>query len=59
MQPTISNNDSRITVPYHVHNQTGFDNPFINGRDFIYFGILMMGLLFKYLSIRAARKANI
>ena len=26
----------------HVHNQAGFDNPFINGRGFIHVGILKM-----------------
>ena len=31
MQPTTSNNNSRPVFPYHVHNQAGFDNPFING----------------------------
>ena len=38
MQPTASNIDSRPIFPYHVHNQACFDNPFINGRSFIYFG---------------------
>ena len=36
MQPTTSNSDSQPIFPYHVHNQAGFDNPFINGRGFIY-----------------------
>ena len=30
MQPTTSNNDSRPVLPYHVHNQADFDNPFIS-----------------------------
>ena len=63
MQPTTSNNDSRPISPYH--NQIDFDNPFINGRGFIYLGNLKMSFIFKYLqefkvtSIKAARKANI
>ena len=40
IQPTISNTDSRPIFPYHVHNQAGLDNLFINGRGFIYLGIL-------------------
>ena len=36
MQPTTSNSDSQPIFPYHVHNQASFDNPFINGRGFIY-----------------------
>ena len=40
--------------PYHVHNQTGFDDRFINGRGFIYLGISKISI-----SIKAARKANI
>ena len=39
MQPTSNNSDSRPNFHYHVHNQAGFVNPFINGRVFIYFGI--------------------
>ena len=39
MQPTTSNTDSRPVFPYHVHNQADFDNPFINGRGFIYLRI--------------------
>ena len=35
-----SNSDSRPIFPLHVHNQTGFGNPFINGRGFIYLGEL-------------------
>ena len=45
MQPTISN-DSRPIFPYHVHNQAGFDNPFINGRGFIYLGISKVSFTF-------------
>ena len=64
MQPTTSNSDSRPIFPYHVHNQAGFDNPFINGRGFIYLGISKMSFIFKYLqelssvSIKTARKTN-
>ena len=54
MQPTTSNNDSLPIFPYHVHNQTGFDDRFINGRGFIYLGISKISI-----SIKAARKANI
>ena len=39
MQLTSSNSDSRPIFLYHVHNQAGFGNPFINGRGFIYLGI--------------------
>ena len=46
MQPTTSNNDSRPIFPYHVHNQADFDNPFINGRGFIYLGISKMSFTF-------------
>ena len=46
MQPTTSNSDSRPIFPYHVHNQAGFDNPFINRRGFIY-----LGVEFQFLSI--------
>ena len=42
MQPTTSNNDSRLFFPYHVHKQVDFENPFIN---FIYLGISKMSLL--------------
>ena len=35
MQPTTSNSNSRPIFPYHVHNQAGFDNLFINERGFI------------------------
>ena len=66
MQPTTSNYDSRLIVPYHVHKQTGFDNPFINRKGFIYLGVSMMSFAFWVskrvegsVSIRAAKKANI
>ena len=49
MQPTTSNNDSWPIVSYHVHIQASFDNPFINGRGFIYCDISKMSLTFKYL----------
>ena len=26
-------------LPYHFRNQADFDNPFVNGRGFIYLGI--------------------
>ena len=47
MQPTTNNNDSPPVFPYHVHNQTDFDdadfdNPFIRGIGFIYLGISRM-----------------
>ena len=47
MQPTTSNNDSLPILPYHVRNQAGFDNPFINGRGFIYLGISKMNSTFQ------------
>ena len=66
MQPTTINSDSRPIFPYHIHNQTSFDNPFINGRGSIYLGISKMSFTFKVfakvqgsVSIKAARKANI
>ena len=40
MQLTTNNSDSRPIFTYHFHNQAGFDNPFINGSSFIYFGNL-------------------
>ena len=46
IQPTTSSNDSRPVFPYHVHNQTDFDNRLINGRGFIYLGILKMSFTF-------------
>ena len=46
MQPTTSNSDSRLIFLYHVHNQAGFDNPFINRRGFIYLGISKMSFTF-------------
>ena len=38
-----------LVFPYHVHNQADFDNPFVNGRGFIYLDISMMSFTFKYL----------
>ena len=53
MQPITSNNDSRPIVPYHLHNQAGFENLFINGRVFIYLGILKMSFTLNiYKSLR-------
>ena len=46
MQPTTSNNDSRPIFSYHVHNEAGFDNLFINGRGLIYLGISKMSFTF-------------
>ena len=46
MQPTTSKNDSRPGFPYYVHNQADLDNPFINERGFIYFGISKLNLTF-------------
>ena len=46
MQSTTSSNDSLPFFPYHVQNQTDFDNPFINGRGFIYLGISKMSFTF-------------
>ena len=66
MQPRTSNSDSRPIFPYHVHNQAGFDNSFINQRGFIYLGVSKMSFTFKVFTrvqdsvlIKAARKANI
>ena len=41
-----SNSHSRSIFPYHVHNQAGFNNPFINGRGFIYLGISKLSFTF-------------
>ena len=46
MQSTTSNSDSRPIFPYYVQKQVGFDNPFINGRGFIYLGISKMSFIF-------------
>ena len=46
MEPTTSNSDSQPSFSYHVHNQVGFENPYINGRGFIYLGILKMSVTF-------------
>ena len=58
---TIHNN-----FPYYVHNQTCFDNPFINGRGLIYLGISKMSFMLSLFTrfqgnvpIEAARNANI
>ena len=49
MQPATSTSNSWPIFPYHVHNQTGFDNPFIKGRGFIHLDISKMSFVFKYL----------
>ena len=64
MQPTTSNNDSRPGFFNHVHNQTSFDNPVINGSGFINLGISKMSFTFKVFTrvqgnVKAARKTNI
>ena len=46
MQPTASNNDLWPVFPYHVHNHADFDNPFINGKGFIYLGISKLNFTF-------------
>ena len=46
IQPITINSDLQPIFPYHVHNQAGFDNPFINGRNSIYLGISKMSLTF-------------
>ena len=46
MQSTASNSDSRPIFPYYVQKQVGFDNPFINGRGFIYLGISKTSFIF-------------
>ena len=54
MQPTTSNSD--------FHNQTDFNNPFINGRGFIDMGISKMSYtfyVFARVQNKGARKANI
>ena len=66
IEPTTGNTNSRPIFPYHVNNQAGFDNPFINGRGFIYLGISKMSFTFYVfirvqgsISIKTARKADI
>ena len=66
MQPTISNSDSQPIFSYHVRNQAGLGNPFINRRGFIYLSISKMSFLFQVftraqvrVSIKAAREASI
>ena len=53
MQPTTSISNTLSIFPYRVHNQADFDNPFINGRDFIYLGKCpkLAKLSFTFLSI--------
>ena len=46
MQPTTSKGHSRSIFSYHVHNQAGFDNAFINGRGFIYLAISKLSFTF-------------
>ena len=46
MQLTTRSSDSRPNCLYHVCNQGGFDNLFINGRGFIYLGISKMSFTF-------------
>ena len=46
MQPTTSNHDLWPIVPYHVHIQAGFYNPFLNGIGFAYLWISEMSLTF-------------
>ena len=52
--------------PYHVLNQAGFDNLFINGRGLIYLGISKLSFTFYVFTIvqgsvstKAAKKTNI
>ena len=66
IEPTTGNTNSRPIFPYHVNNQAGFDNRFINGRGFIYLGISKMSFTFYVfirvqgsISIKTARKADI
>ena len=66
MRPTTRNNHSQSIFPYHVHNQTGFDNPFINGRSFIYLVMSKLSFTFEVFTrfqgsvlIKAAGKTNI
>ena len=35
--------------PYYIYNHADFDNPFINGRAFIYLGISKVSFTFKHL----------
>ena len=46
MQLTTSSSNSRPIFPYHIQNQAGFDNSFINGRNYIYSRILNMSFTF-------------
>ena len=58
MPPSTSNSDSRTIFPYHEHNQVSFDNPFINGRAFIYLGISKKSFTF-YVFRRVQRSVSI
>ena len=65
-QPTITTNNSQTIFPDYVHSQADFDNPFINGRGFIYLGISKMSFIFEgftrvqgSVSIKTASKAKI
>ena len=49
MRPITSTSNSRPIFPDHVHYQTDFDNPFINGGGIIYLDISNMSSLFKCL----------
>ena len=46
MQPATIKNDPRPIFPYHVHNQAGFDNPFINGKRLYLLGHFEDEILF-------------
>ena len=46
MQPTTSNSHSRSIFPDDVYNQAGFNNPFINGRAFIYWDVSQLSFSF-------------
>ena len=65
-QAASTTNDSRPIFHYYAHNQTDFENLFINGRGFIYLGISKMSFTFSVFRrvqgsvlIKAARKTNI
>ena len=46
LQQLTSSSDLRQILPYHVHNQADFDNPFIIGKGFIYLGTSKMSFTF-------------
>ena len=50
MQPTTSNNHSLSVFPYHVYNQAGFENLFIDGIGFIYLKLILKSVNLKILS---------